>query len=125
MLARTRAHLTNQDSHPVVFHMTYNHQLYAIPQKIAQRYLVPSHITKVSVPAGSVFANLEKKLTRAGALLKGLRAREGLSQVAFAKKIKITQANLSNMENGRRPLGKLIAKRIEKIFGVDYRYFLS
>jgi transcriptional regulator with XRE-family HTH domain len=58
-------------------------------------------------------------------LLKGLRAREGLSQVEFAKKINITQANLSAMENGRRPIGKIVAKRIEKVFGTNYRYFLE
>ncbi len=68
---------------------------------------------------------LEKKLTKAGALLKGLRTREGLSQIEFAKRIHVTQANLSNMENGRRPIGKNIAKRLEKVFGVDYRYFIE
>jgi plasmid maintenance system antidote protein VapI len=29
------------------------------------------------------------------------------------------------MENGRRPIGKTIAKRIEKVFGTNYRYFLE
>src|SRR5689334_11806637 len=73
----------------------------------------------------NIFAQLEKELTKAGALLKGLRTRENLSQIAFAKKIVTTQANLSAMENGRRPIGKIIAKRLEEIFGVDYRYFLE
>src|SRR4051794_3838331 len=50
------------------------------------------------IPSKTVFAKLEKKLTKAGALLKGLRVREGLSQIVFAKKIAVTQANLSNME---------------------------
>lgn len=76
-------------------------------------------------PAQLFFDNLDKKHTKAGALLKGLRLREGLSQIEFAKKIKVTQANLSNMENGKRPIGKIIAKRIEKAFGTNYRYFLE
>jgi transcriptional regulator with XRE-family HTH domain len=67
----------------------------------------------------------EKEYTKAGVLLRGLRLRENLSQVEFAKKIQITQANLSNMENGRRPIGKIIAKRIEKVFGTNYWYFLE
>jgi hypothetical protein len=29
------------------------------------------------------------------------------------------------MEKGIRPIGKIIAKRIQKAFGVDYRYFLE
>ncbi len=80
---------------------------------------------KNSIPTNLVFTKLEKKLSPAGALLKGTRTREALSQVAFAKKINVTQANLSKMENGRRPIGKTIAKRIEATFGVNYRYFLE
>lgn len=57
-------------------------------------------------------------------MLKGVRAREGLTQAEFSQKIDVTQSNLSSMENGRRPIGKVIAKRIEKAFGTDYRYFL-
>ena len=78
-----------------------------------------------TVPASAVFAEIEQKLTKAGVLLKGFRVREGLSQVAFAKKIKVSQSNLSNMESGRRPIGKAVAKRIGKILKVDFRYFIE
>jgi transcriptional regulator with XRE-family HTH domain len=47
-----------------------------------------------------------------------------LLQAEMAKKINVTQADLSKMESGKRPIGKVIAKRIAKIFGVNYRYFL-
>ncbi|OGT42298.1 MAG: hypothetical protein A3F42_04750 [Gammaproteobacteria bacterium RIFCSPHIGHO2_12_FULL_37_34] len=57
----------------------------------------------------SIFDKLDKKYTKAGVLLKGLRLREDLSQVEFARKINVTQANLSNMEHGRRSIGKIIA----------------
>lgn len=83
------------------------------------------NVTHFSKQFDKIFAKLEKKFTKAGALLKGLRQREGLSQISFAKKINVTQANLSNMENGRRAIGKTIAKRIEKVFSVNYRYFLE
>ena len=43
----------------------------------------------------------------------------------FAKKIKVTQSNLSKMENGKRPIGKMVAQRIAKEFDVNYRYFLE
>lgn len=81
--------------------------------------------TSGNISANDVFTELDKKYTKAGALLQGVRARENLSQVEFAKKINVTQANLSKMENGRRPIGQCIAKRIEKAFGVNYRYFLE
>ncbi|MDP3558851.1 MAG: helix-turn-helix transcriptional regulator [Legionellaceae bacterium] len=56
--------------------------------------------------------------------MKGLRHREGLSQIAFAKALNITQTNLSAMENGRRSIGKALAKRIANQFNIDYRLFL-
>lgn len=77
-----------------------------------------------TVPADEIFQPLIHQQTKAGALLRGVRIREGLSQVAFAKRIKTSQANLSSMENGKRPIGKQKAKLIAEKFGVDYRYFL-
>jgi DNA-binding transcriptional regulator YiaG len=111
-----------------VMYLTSGQKVYAIPKNIAEQYIVANKKSKKnddSVAAEIVFAKLEQKLTKGGALLKGLRARENLSQTIFATKIGTTQANLSNMENGRRPMGKMIAKRIEKIFNVDYRYFVE
>ena len=111
-----------------ILYLTLDQKIYAIPKNIAEKYIVANGESQNkidSVPAEMVFTQLEKKLTKGGALLKGLRTRENLSQTAFAKKISTTQANLSNMENGRRPIGKTIAKRIEKVFAVDYRYFVE
>ena len=56
--------------------------------------------------------------------MKGIRVREGLTQIEFAKLIGTSQANLSSMENGTRPIGKNKAKVIAEKFEVDYRYFL-
>ncbi len=78
-----------------------------------------------SIDADVVFKNINQKYTEAGALLKGTRHREGLSQLKFAKRIGVTQGDLSKMESGKRPIGKAIAKRIEKEFGVNYRFFLE
>ncbi|GJM07630.1 MAG: hypothetical protein DHS20C10_13640 [marine bacterium B5-7] len=101
-------------------------QLYAIPKKIVKQYVVETKraLTRPgNVSAEDMFASHDKKYTRAGALLKGLRAREGLSQVVFAKRIGVSQANLSKMENGARPIGMTIAKRIAKSFDVNVNYF--
>lgn len=57
-------------------------------------------------------------------MLRGLRYREDLTQVQLAKKLGITQGNLSAMERGRRPIGKTMALRLAKIFNTDYRIFL-
>ncbi|OAI49256.1 hypothetical protein AYO45_03090 [Gammaproteobacteria bacterium SCGC AG-212-F23] len=120
-----RAHSSN-----ATFYITDHHITYAIPKNIAKKYTIePNKLkrkkSRNSFPAKILFEKLDKKFTKAGALLKGLRARENLSQLEFAKKINVTQANLSKMENGHRSIGKIIAKRIEKIFNVNYRYFLE
>lgn len=71
------------------------------------------------------FSRISIERTPPGALLKGLRSRENLNQTEFAKKMGVSQVNLSKMEHGKRPIGKQIAKRIEDLFGVNYKYFLE
>jgi ribosome-binding protein aMBF1 (putative translation factor) len=57
-------------------------------------------------------------------MVKSSRQMLGLTQVELAKKLKMPQANLSQIENGKRPVGKALAKKLGKIFNVDYRVFL-
>ncbi|MDO8953311.1 MAG: helix-turn-helix transcriptional regulator [Gammaproteobacteria bacterium] len=121
MSAHTRTHHTEQSD---TLYITYDDKHYAIPKKVADKYLINEE-DEGSVSSEVIFAELNNRYTQAGALLKDVRAREDLTQVEFAKKIGVTQANLSAMENGKRPIGKIIAKRIEQIFKADYRYFLE
>lgn len=82
------------------------------------------HTNSEFIPADQAFKDLTDRYGKAGALLKGIRIREGLTQLEFAKLIGATQANLSSMENGTRSIGKKKAKLLAEKFGVDYRYFL-
>jgi len=129
MSGHMKKHPISASAQGSMLYITHHHKTYAIPRKIADKFIVenntPKKSKKSTVPIKDLFENLDKKFTKAGALLKGLRLRENLSQVEFAKKLNVTQANLSNMENGRRSIGKIIAKRIEKVFGTNYRYFLE
>lgn len=56
--------------------------------------------------------------------LKGMRNREGWTQAELGEKIGVSQANLSKMESGKRPIGKTVARRLAEIFETDYRIFL-
>ncbi len=82
------------------------------------------HTNSDGIAADEAFKDLTDSHGKAGALLKGIRIREGLTQIEFAKLIGTTQANLSSMENGTRLIGKTKAKLIAEKFDVDYRYFL-
>lgn len=47
-----------------------------------------------------------------------------MTQVELASRLKMPQANLSQIETGKRPVGKALAKKLAKIFHIDYRVFL-
>lgn len=100
----------------IVWHGDY----YQIPLSVIEKYRIDQETLSIE----EAFSDLIEPNAEPGILLRGLRAREGLTQVQFAKAIKITQANLSAMENNKRPIGKDIAKRIAKKFKVNYRLFL-
>jgi plasmid maintenance system antidote protein VapI len=62
--------------------------------------------------------------TEAGLVLKGARLKEELTQKELADKLGVKQHHLSEMEHGRRSIGKMMARRLAKILRVDYRIFL-
>lgn len=96
---------------------------YAVPVEIMEHYKVKSD-NEDYLSIDDLFGDLIQHSCEPGFLLKGLRYREGLTQIEFAKQLNISQTNLSAMENGRRTIGKELAKRIANIFGLDYRVFL-
>lgn len=59
-----------------------------------------------------------------GKALAGVRYREGLTQAQLAEKVGIPQRHISEMENGKRPIGKAMAKRFGEALNVGYRMFL-
>ena len=59
-----------------------------------------------------------------GTILQGIRFREGLTQVDLSKNTGIPQRHISEMENGKRTIGKLNARRLAVTMDVDYRIFL-
>ena len=59
-----------------------------------------------------------------GAMLRGARFKEGLTQVQLAEKTGIQRRHISDMENNRRPIGKQAARKLAETLHVDYRVFL-
>ena len=56
--------------------------------------------------------------------LRGFRLRDNLTQTQLAKKIGTTQSAIASMESGRRAIGKVIAKKLAKVFDTTYKAFL-
>ena len=72
-----------------------------------------------SLPLEEVFPDLHP-----GSAIRGLRLREGLTQEQLARLLGVKRSNLSEMENGKRPIGKNMAKRLAEVLKTDYKVFL-
>ncbi|MDR1487916.1 MAG: helix-turn-helix domain-containing protein [Deltaproteobacteria bacterium] len=59
-----------------------------------------------------------------GMALRGLRGKEDLTQKELAERIGATKHRVSEMESGKRPISREMAKRIGKEFNVSYTVFL-
>ena len=79
---------------------------------------------KKRVPWREVFKKNIKKYGEAALALSGSRHKEEMTQQELADKLGINQHHISEMENNKRPIGKAMAKKLAKIFNVDYRVFL-
>jgi DNA-binding XRE family transcriptional regulator len=62
--------------------------------------------------------------TEAAVALRGYRYREDLTQKQLADQAGIPQRHISEMENGKRPIGKERAKKLAKVLNADYRMLL-
>ena len=60
-----------------------------------------------------------QRYSKEGIALRGARHREGISQKELAKRCGVSQENLSKMENGKRPIGKLVAKKLAKALRIS------
>jgi ribosome-binding protein aMBF1 (putative translation factor) len=75
-----------------------------------------------SIPWREALPFSEKELP--GACLVGAREKEGLTQVRLAELTGIPQRHISEMERGKRTIGKERAKKLADALDVDYRVFL-
>ena len=59
-----------------------------------------------------------------GGAIKAYRSRGGLTQHTLAKKARIRQSHLSEMEQNKRSIGVKVAQKLAKVLKCDYRRFL-
>ena len=57
-------------------------------------------------------------------MLIGARGKESITQMQLSALTGIPRRHISDMENGRRPIGKQNAKKIGEALNIDYRLFL-
>ena len=59
-----------------------------------------------------------------GVCLRGAREKEGLTQIELSLKTGIPQRHISEMENGKRPIGKKNAWLFAKALNAGYKIFM-
>jgi DNA-binding XRE family transcriptional regulator len=79
--------------------------------------LPPVDLSTLPVPPG--FTRV-----RGGAALLLARELAGLTQLELSRELRVSQADLSKMETGKRPIGKRLARKFAHRFRMDYRDFL-
>ena len=90
----------------------------------SSRARVKTQPRKKRIPWRDVAKKEIHQFSEAGVMLRGCRYKKGITQVELAKAIGINQHHISEMENGKRPIGKEMAIRFGEFFKTDYRLFL-
>jgi DNA-binding XRE family transcriptional regulator len=94
------------------------------PTNVSRQEGRSHHNTDKPIPWREAFKDVLEKLPEPAVALQGFRNRENLTQKQLAESLGMNQANISKMENGKRSIGKNIAKKLATFFKTDYRVFL-
>ncbi|MCK4389732.1 MAG: helix-turn-helix transcriptional regulator [Desulfobacterales bacterium] len=79
--------------------------------------------TSDSIPWRDAFPEFDDN-TLPGVALAGARTKEGLTQEELSRLTGIPQRHISEMENGKRAIGKERAKILAKALNIGYKVFL-
>ena len=123
MSAHMKARLTKKATYKVVIEMPGKaKKLTFIPAKHLQKLedFLKKYGESESIPWEELAKDRIAKYGKTGIVLRGARYREGLSQKELAKRTGISQENISKMENGQRPIGEKVAKKLAKALRIDF-----
>ena|SRR5579872_563153 len=77
-----------------------------------------------SIPWREVYKEQIDNYSEGGLMLRACRRKVEVTQQELADSLGINQHHISEMETGKRPIGKEMAKRLGQYFKCDYRRFL-
>src|SRR5205814_828465 len=81
-------------------------------------------IDNETMTADEFFKSMGVDYSKPGMIVRDCRIRDDLTQEELAKKLAILQTHVSEIENNKRPIGKALAKKLAKVFNINYRMFL-
>lgn len=106
--------------------LTESIQFYGSPSAInrLRKYARTAGVVETSDTILATTVSPELVTNPHGTYLKGIRYREELTQDQLAEATGIARRHISEMENGKRTIGKENAKKLAAVLHVDYRMFL-
>jgi DNA-binding XRE family transcriptional regulator len=105
------------------------HRLYLVPKGAAHAVATlldgfDEADEEGSIDARELYPELNDPAKRAAIAFHGTRLRLGLTQQQMAKKLGLSQSDVSKIEKGEREISRKLAMRIGKTFAIDYKRFL-
>ena len=103
---------------------------FVVPQKelpgiVAElKKMIPRKKTKEFIRKENLFKKIGFDIENPAIVLKNCRLDDGLTQKQLAEKVDVLATHISEMEKEKRPIGKALAKKLAKVFTLDYRMFL-
>ncbi len=99
---------------------------YQIPESAARdlEAYIESLPDDAAIPVEWAFPDAFDPILGPAKALRGARYREELTQAQLAAKLGIRQHHLSEMERGKRPISKEMAKRLGEALRMNYKVFL-
>ncbi len=119
MLEHTKKHHT--DNEMVMLHLLV-HRVNAERVRSYAKAIEASETIEAR-PWREVFQELRPHDTIGAASLRGARDKQGITQARLSEITGIPQRHISEMEHGKRPIGKEIAKKLAQALCCDYRIF--
>ncbi|MAD98832.1 MAG: transcriptional regulator [Flavobacteriaceae bacterium] len=77
-----------------------------------------------SLPWREVLKDELEETSESAVALKGFRLREGMSQSELSEKSGVNQSHISEMERGKRPIGKISAQKLAKALNTSFKNLL-
>ena len=122
MRAHTKKHRTEKDLVPLCF-MVHPANVERIKHYVAS--IEPDEGEETgAITSEEFFKKHFAGLPEWAVSLRGYRTRENLTQARLADLTGIPQRHISEMENGKRTIGKERARLLAKALNADYRRFL-
>ena len=122
MSGRMKAHPTKDCVYKILIEMPNKKMLSSfISEKVFPKLqaFLEKHCESESVAWEELASDRLAKYKASGLALRGARYREGMSQKELAQRSGVSQENISRMENGHRPVGDRVAKKLAKVLHID------